>query len=270
MNLQSRFEPAEATEPDVAHVTTLLDSLAAKLPVLLGANLVGIYLHGSLTQRTFNPKRSDIDCVVATKRDLSDGQFKRFREWLAHRAKSNPWTRRLQMTFLIRDEVLTANSAECLYEDGKLTRLKSDGNPLIWMNVLKNGRVLFGPPPRTFVPPITRSILFRALEREVGYLRAELIEKPRSKWRDVPIFRAYAVMSVCRILYSLNSGTVVSKPRAAKWAMKHLPQKFRVIIAQALAHDGRRFPAPLPLAPIRQFVHFADARLQVVARLRSY
>lgn len=268
MNLQSRAEPAEATEPVPEQVTALLDSLAAKLPVVLGANLVGIYLHGSLTQRAFNPKRSDIDCVVATQRDLSDGQFKRLGEWLARCAKANPWTTRLQMTFLIRDEVLTANSAECLYQDGKLRRLKSDGNPLIWMNVLKNGRVLFGPPPRTFVPPITRSILSRALEREIGYLRAELIEKPRSKWRDLPFYRAYAVMSVCRILYLLNSGTVVSKPCAAKWAMKDLPQKFRVIIARALAHDACTRSAPLPLAPIRQFVQFAGARLQA-QRLRS-
>jgi predicted nucleotidyltransferase len=49
--------------------------LASQLPRLLGANLVGIYLYGSLTQRAFDPKRSDIDMIVVTRRDLSRRQF---------------------------------------------------------------------------------------------------------------------------------------------------------------------------------------------------
>ena len=252
-----------------ARLSALLDDLAAELPAVVGANLVGIYLHGSLTQRAFNLKRSDVDCIVATRRAPSNAQFGRLRAWLTRSAKLNPWTTRLQLTILIRDKVLTANSPECLYQFGRLTRLKSDGNPIIWMNVLKNGRVLFGQSPRTFVPPITRAILFRALEREVRYLREELIEKPRSKWRDVPFYRAYAVMSVCRILYSLNRGTIASKPRAARWAMKHLPKKFNLIIVQALAHDAGTRRAPLSLGPIRHFVEFAGARLQDGARRHS-
>lgn len=40
-------------------VTDLLDAMITGLPVLLGGDLVGIYLYGSLTQSAFNPKRSD-------------------------------------------------------------------------------------------------------------------------------------------------------------------------------------------------------------------
>jgi hypothetical protein len=35
-------------------VSNLLWDLSAQLPVILGKNLVGIYLYGSLTQRAFN------------------------------------------------------------------------------------------------------------------------------------------------------------------------------------------------------------------------
>src|ERR1700753_2325430 len=88
-----------------AQVSALLRELAARLPVILGRNLVGIYLYGSLTPRVFHPRRSDVDLIVVTRRDLSDTQFRRLGAWLAREAESNPWTTRLQMLFLIRDEI---------------------------------------------------------------------------------------------------------------------------------------------------------------------
>src|SRR5882672_2252039 len=133
-----------------APVFALLDDLVARLPVLLRRNLVGIYLYGSLTQSAFNPARSDVDCVVVTERALSDAQFRRLGEWLSVSAKSNPWTKRLQVSFLLRNKVLTRNSPSCLYQFGKLKRSKSDANPIIWLNILQSGEILYGPRPESF------------------------------------------------------------------------------------------------------------------------
>jgi len=247
-----------------AQVSALLHDLTTSLPVILGRNLVGIYLYGSLTQRAFDPGRSDVDCIVVTERDLSDAQFKRLGAWLAQAAESNPWATRLQMSFLIRSEVLTMNSRACHYQFGLLKRGGSDGNPIIWMNVLESGVVLYGPRPEAFVPEIIPEILFQALVREVGYLREEIIEKPESEWRDVPSYRAYAVLTLCRILYSFRKGTVVSKRRAAGWALKHLPDEWGEIIMRALGGNDAEQRSGIPLSRIKQFIAFADARLQAV------
>jgi hypothetical protein len=253
--------PPAARTP--AQVSALLRELAARLPVILGRNLVGIYLYGSLTQRAFDPRRSDVDLIVVTRRDLTDAQFRRLGAWLARASESNPWATRLQMSFLIRDEVLTMNSKACLYQFGKLVRGGSDGNPIIWMNVLESGVVLHGPRPETFVPDITREILFEALVREVGYLREEIVEKRESEWRDVPSYRAYAVLTLCRILYSLAHGTIVSKKRAARWALRNLPERWHEIIVLALESGGER-QTSIPLSRIRKFIAFADAQLHAV------
>src|SRR4030095_15045241 len=140
-------------------VTDLLQELTSQLPVLLGKNLFGVYVYGSLTQRAFNPKRSDIDCIVVTNRELSDAQFRKLDRWLARNLRTNPWAARLQITFLIKDEILTMDSKGCLFQFGRLRRSGSDGNPIIWMNVLKSGIVLYGPRPESFVPEITDEIL---------------------------------------------------------------------------------------------------------------
>lgn len=245
-------------------VSALLQTLTGRLPVILGKNLVGIYVYGSLTQSAFNPKRSDVDCIVVTERDLSDAQFRRLEAWLIRESKSNPWIARLQMVFLIKNEILTMNSRACQYQFGQLKRSGSDGNPIIWMNVLKSGLVLFGPPPDSFVPEITPEILFQALKREVGYLREDFIEKPESEWRDVPSYRVYAVLTLCRILYSFRRDTIVSKQRAASWAIRRLPQEWRDLIGQALRPDDAMHAADIPLARIEQFIGFVEAQLNRV------
>src|SRR6267142_820151 len=108
--------------PIPTQVSTLLQDLTTQLPVILGRNLVGIYLYGSVTQRSFNPKRSDVDCIVVTQRDLSDAQFKKLDVWLARNAELNPWTARLQISLLIKDEILTMDAKGCLYQFGILKR----------------------------------------------------------------------------------------------------------------------------------------------------
>ena len=82
---------------------------------------------------------------MVTERDLSEAQFRRLGAWLARAAESNPWVARLQLLFLIKHQVLTMNAKACLYQFGTLKRSGSDGNPIIWLNVLESGVVLFGP-----------------------------------------------------------------------------------------------------------------------------
>ncbi len=221
-----------------APVSALLHDLSTQLPTILGRNLVGVYLYGSLTQNAFDPARSDVDCLVVTKRELSEAQFRRVNSWLVLETAANSWTERLQATFLIRDEVLTMGSRACLYQFGRLTRCGSDGNPIVWMNVLDSGVTLFGPPAVSFVPEVTLEIMFNALERELAYLREEISRKPDSEWRDVPSYRAYAVHTLCRILYSLEHGTVASKPRAASWALAGPGEPWSDIIGQACSSDS--------------------------------
>jgi hypothetical protein len=201
-------------------VRALLQDLTAALPTVLGMNLVGIYLYGSLTQCAFDAETSDVDCVAVTERELTDLEFTQLDSWLARAATENAWAARLQLSILIRDEIL--------------------------MNTTK-GNCLFQPA-SSFVPRITAETLFAALLREVEYLREEIIEKPNSEWRDVPKYRAYAVLTLCRILYSHRHGAVVSKPQAAEWALNALPGQWHNVIGQALeAKSSRRGVRIIPM-----------------------
>ena len=238
-------------------VNSLLGEIAAGFPALLGDNLAGIYLYGSLTQGAFDPARSDIDCIVVTRKELSDAEFEAVGEWLERSAAGNPWTARLQMGFLLRTQVLVMNSKACLYQFGGLVRCGSDGNPIPWMNILKSGVTLYGPLPAEFVPAITGAVLHDALVRETGYLREEF-ENENSEWRDVPKYRTYAVLTLCRILYSHATGEIGSKPEAAAWARPGLPRELLEIVDRALT-DGDR--AEIAIERIREFIELVSERL---------
>jgi hypothetical protein len=243
-------------------VSALLQDLITALPTLLGDNLIGVYLYGSLTQDGFNPERSDVDCIAVTQHELTEEQFTQLDAWLSHAAAENPWVARLQISFLIHDDILiNTPKGNCLYQFGKLTRVGCDANPIIWMNVLESGVVLLGPPPQSFVPTITSEMLRAALIREIGYLREEIVEKPTSEWRDVTKYRSYAVLTLCRILYSHTHGTVVSKPQAAQWALRILSGEWHQIIDQALEADADNRSVAIDPCSIARFIEFAAAQL---------
>jgi aminoglycoside adenylyltransferase-like protein len=48
-------------------------------------------------------------------------------------------------------------------------------------------------------------------------------------------YQTYAVLTMCRVLYTLEFGAVVSKPAAARWARKELDDKLPGLIERALA-----------------------------------
>jgi predicted nucleotidyltransferase len=240
-------------------VAATLRALTVALDQILGSTLVGVYLYGSLTQGAFDSARSDVDCLVVVRRDLSDTQFRKLRAWLAWAAASDPWMRRVQMQMLVRGRLLRADTRGALYQFGTLTRSGSDGNPIVWLNVLATGITLIGPAPRTFLPPVTEEMLFDALVREVGYLRAEIAD-PISTWRGQRSYRAYAVLTLCRVLYSHRHGRVVSKPRAVGWALRAIPVRWHSLVRAAVASDrGRTIPLPLPR--IGRFIEFVADQL---------
>jgi predicted nucleotidyltransferase len=54
------------------NITQLLNKIVSNFRVILGDNLVGIYLHGSLAMGGYNPKQSDIDFLVVVKHSLTE------------------------------------------------------------------------------------------------------------------------------------------------------------------------------------------------------
>lgn len=221
---------------------------------IFGDSLVGVYLYGSLTQGAFSARRSDIDVLAVVQRNPTRRQFRELGRQLERAGAEDKWISRIQMQILIRDHLLRSDKRGASFQFGVLKRSGSDGNPLIWLNVLDSGITLAGLRAKSILPPITETMVRAALGGEIDYLRAE-VRDPASRWRNKRFYRAYAVLTVCRILYTLSEGGVVSKPRAARWALRNLPSRWDGLIRAAQASDRGRM-ARLSLPRIDRFVAY--------------
>ncbi len=98
----------------------------------------------------------------------------------------------------------------------------------------EHGVTVAGPAPRTLIDLINP----REMRRAAARMRAwwgTMLDDPVPLHRTELGYQAYAVLAMCRMLYTLDTGGVVSKSVAAHWAQWTLGERWIGLIDRALA-----------------------------------
>ena len=103
----------------------------------------------------------------------------------------------------------------------------------IWINIAQSGITLWGKDAKLMAPHISDRCLHDALLLELNYLKEDLTSNAGDRSDKAFIHNAYAVLTACRILYSADRQTLVSKSQACAWAMETVPAIWRPAIAAA-------------------------------------
>ena len=124
--------------------------------------------------------------------------------------------------------------------------------------VREHGVALAGPDPRTLIDPVDVGDLRDAV---VSLLHGWWMPAPTCRrWLDNPFYRSYAVLTMCRMRYTLRHGLVVSKPIAARWAQAALDARWTPLIQAALAWSSDIVP------DLGETLRFIDDTRQVSER----
>jgi hypothetical protein len=247
-----------------AELRALLDEMTRDFPRVLNGNLVGIYVWGSLSYNAFDPRCSDADLIVVTRRDPSDEEFAALEKWFGAQLLKNPWTERLDMRFVIDGEFLDRRSRCLGFHFGRLVRHGSDANPFIWLNIGAGGITLFGNPAQEIAPAISSQILADALLLEIEYLKEDLAANAGDA-SDLAFFHnSYAVLTACRIYYTAKNNALVSKVAAADWTIKNVPPEWRDVIdtAQKNRLAGKGIKTAKLESDAMHFVHFIEREMK--------
>ncbi|HUS14498.1 MAG TPA: aminoglycoside adenylyltransferase domain-containing protein [Chloroflexia bacterium] len=230
--------PDPAPYPDVnATLAQLLD----RLDGLLGPRVLGMYLYGSLTMGDWTPERSDIDVVVVTDSALSSdvvaGLHALHADLTAHAV---PWGIQLEVSYIPAAQMRRHDPGAPPYptiERGESVRVGAhrNGGAIQRYQLYEHGIVVAGPPVRTWVDPVTPDDLRRDVRAIAAEWLVPLSADPFGMLH--PGYQAYVIPTLCRMLYTLEHGTVVSKPVAARWAMEALDPRWRPLIAWAMGDD---------------------------------
>ncbi|MBA3600955.1 MAG: DUF4111 domain-containing protein [Acidobacteria bacterium] len=54
-------------------------------------------------------------------------------------------------------------------------------------------------------------------------------------WINSDEYQAYAVLTMCRALFTIENGTIASKPVSARWALETLIERWKDLIEKASA-----------------------------------
>src|SRR3989338_10375384 len=153
-------------------VKKLLEALKTELPKILGKDLFGVYLYGSLTYNAFNPRTSDVDVIAILNRELNTTQLwhlKAFQNQLIktfgkQRKKGKISGKDLELTYINRHKLLQPAT---VFEHwgGKIRKAKhwSSLDPIHGLNLKISGITLFGPHHRNWMPSVSRKLLQKAL-----------------------------------------------------------------------------------------------------------
>jgi hypothetical protein len=225
----------------IPEVNALLADLLTEIKAILGPDLIGLYFDGSLALGDFDPATSDVDFIAAVARPLSSDAFAALAAMHRRlRDSGRPFAGEVEGSYIPLPALRRHDPADATFanlERGPDEVLKYKIHHSDWVihrtTVREHGRALFGPPPATLIDPISPDDVRRAT--------AEVLRS----WWGTPnavdyILAApagglsFIALTMCRALYALERGEVVSKPAAAAWALRTQDARWRPLIERSL------------------------------------
>jgi predicted nucleotidyltransferase len=191
---------------------------------VLGENLIGLYLYGSCITGDFDENVSDIDLLAVLHDDLREDQLGALA--LRHDAikrRHAQWDDRVEVVYIsgrglanFRDR---PSPAAVISPGEPFHAIEAGDDWLItWYPARLNGVPLIGPPADEVIPPISRDEYVESVRKHMRSFPSRVAGTPALS------SLAYAILTMCRGLYTVEHGEQVSKLKAAAWAERRLPE----------------------------------------------
>ena len=205
---------------------------------ILRDNLVGVYLHGSLVMGCFNPQKSDIDLIIVIDKPISDSIKRAYLDMVVLFNALAP-KKGIEMSIVLREvckPFVYPTPFELHFSAGYLEWYGEDPDDYIReMNgtdkdlaahftiINKRGRCLYGVPIEDVFSEVPSSDYMDSIWFDVEGAAEEITEYPM-----------YLTLNLARVLAYKKEGLILSKKEGGDWAIEHLPDEYRPLIADAM------------------------------------
>jgi len=228
--------------PDVNEILTILLSGVQEI---LGDQFVGMYLFGSLANGDFD-QSSDIDVLVVTAVKVSTHLFSALQAMHTRMTELNsPWAIQLEVSYIPQNALRRFDPKDNLHphmdrgNNETLHMMTHASDWIIQRHILRErGLVITGPELLTLIDPVSPNDLLRATVDVLPLWVNPILDDPSQINKRG--YQSFFVLSLCRMLYTIKHGGVVSKPFAAQWAKENLSRQWTSLIERAWI--GRQNP----------------------------
>jgi len=218
-------------------INELLQKLLFQIRAILEEKFVGLYIGGSLSSNSFDPETSDIDCYIVTIGILPKQLIQKIEELHQEFYLSNlAFSSKIEASYVPQEDLLNFNpkATRPYFNEGYFCFGQYGSNYLIELKVLReNGITLVGPDIKNLIKEISAQNLRLAIQNNLQeYWKNTLKDFSKFGRSDYQVF---AILTLCRTLYSLETGKIASKKEAARWAIQKLEANWKSLIEQACA-----------------------------------
>lgn len=216
----------------------VLDKIVGKSKEILGAELVGIYLHGSMAMGCFHPDKSDIDLIIVIKDDITDNQKLKFMNEVVELNKAAP-SKGIELSIVKEAyckefryptpfELHFSNAHLQWFIDdpvGYISKMYgTDKDLAAHFKIIKEyGIVLYGADIQDVFADVPRENYIDSIWCDIEGAKEEILENP-----------VYIILNLCRVLAFLKNDLISSKKQGGEWALQNLPPEFHPLILDAL------------------------------------
>ncbi len=214
----------------------VLDELVARVKPILGDNLLAVYLQGSFALGG-GDKDSDVDFLVVVEDDIPDTLLPELQAMHSSLFEIDSyWSHHLEGSYFPKDLLRQEdpNRTPIVYIDNgsrNLERSNHDNELVVLWVTREHGITLYGADPKTYIDPIDTDDLIREVKQTMHTWRQEIIDGDYTignVWAQ-----AFAVIMYCRMLHTVTTGAIHSKPEGVQWALRMLDKKWHDLIAEA-------------------------------------
>ena len=221
------------------HHKTILWHIKTSYEAILGENLVGIYVHGSIAFGCFDPQVSDIDFLVVVKNPLSVPIKKQMLETLLVLTPHCP-KKGLEMSVVLARNCrpfVYPTPYEFHFSNAHITRAKrdpveyctnfhgTDKDLAAHITVIRAvGQVLCGTPIDAVFGEVPPQDYLDSIRYDVENAVEDIVEHP-----------VYVILNLCRVVAYLREGLVLSKKEGGEWGLMRLPDRYHPILQSALS-----------------------------------
>ena len=218
-------------------LSVLLDKLSCAIQEILGDNLVGIYLHGSIAQKAFRWNASDVDFLIVVQSEPSDDAKRQLLDMTLRLSEIAP-LKGLEWSVVTLADCLHVSHPVpfCLHysiahtkryltsPEEYIQHMKGrDGDLAAYFAVVRQcGIVLYGKPIDDVFGTVPK-------ESIMDSFRENVIDNDNTP---------NSILNFCRYEAYRQNGVMLSKINGGLWALKHLPPAMHDKILSSLqAYD---------------------------------
>ncbi|AYB39505.1 DUF4111 domain-containing protein [Brevibacillus laterosporus] len=243
-----------------------LQSFLNGLQNLIGSQLVGFYLYGSIALDAYIPGESDIDFLCVTDGDLQEVDMWLIEKLFFEQMAIHPILAKLEGNFLASHRLTLHNRCECAqcFEEAYLLKSPRDWNAITLLLLRSRGIPLLGPDASEIIPEVSPQELANNMIGNLLYFELNMEHYFHKGLND----QVFVVLTLCRILHTMHTGEIVSKQAAAESVLTRVPALGKVIIKRALRVWEKR-PDAVKLAKAGTDLAPKDKLLEFVSIMKK-